>query len=164
MEQIFCQSKFKNLIAVVAQAVIHCIVLGIIIFSGVYFQNWYRSLYGTNTYYLLECWILLFIVLGLCFGLIRKIGNAGKSYLLFFILQYVNFAVYLISVCCFGVYVLALVSSFIAIIFGVHLSVVLFRSKHYFIALLMLLLALLHLCCFYTSFVFCSAQYGVWKD
>lgn len=138
-------------------------VLGFVVFNGHYFQNWYNSPYTVEIHFLIIGWLVLFGLFGVCFYLLWQLSDS-KNYIILFILQFANFAIHLISVYCFAAYILALTSSLLSLIFSIWTGISVLCKRRYLISTLMLILTLLTLYCVFFSTIFCSLEYGIWKN
>lgn len=164
MIKILKYANIKRIACSIIVACIACLILSIIIYKGQYFQNWLNSDYTPYKKIILSGWLLLFVYYGACLYLLSKTNSKENNYLFFFLIQFFSFAVYLISVYCLAAYILATVSSILSIIFSACLSVSLFRNKRYVLMLFVTVIIIIYLYCVVKGILYCSIEYGVWKN
>ncbi len=156
--------KFNKSIIAIIITCLNCIVLGLIVFNGKYFQNGYKSFYINYIHYIVAGWLLYFLISGVCFNYLLYNVNKKNSCIFLFVLQYVLFAINLVSVYCFDAYLIALISSLFSFILTVYLAVVLFKNNQYRVFVILLLLIILYGFTVFSNSVCCSLEYGIWKN
>ncbi len=141
-----------------------CLILSIIVFQGRYFQNWLYSADTLHKVLVIIAWFVLFAFYGVCLSNLLKSNEKQKSYLFLFGIQFLAFAVYVISTYCLATYIIATVSSILSLIFAFLLAIKLFKNKQYALMFLLILIIIYYLYCVFFSMIFCSLEYGTWKD
>lgn len=154
----------KKIVLSVLITCLVCSILSVIIFKGQYFQNWLNSDCATYKPIVLVYWFLFFAYSGICLLCLLQSNSKETNYLFFFATQFLAFAIYLISVYYFSTYILATVSSVISVIFSIRLIITLFKNQQYFTMSLMLVMLFVHLHCVFRGIVYCSMEYGFWKE
>lgn len=141
-----------------------CLILSITIYQAQYFQNWLNSAYAPHKQFIIISWFLLFAYYGVCLFCLWKTNTKGRNYLFLFGIQFFVFAVFVMSLYCFSAYILATVSSIFSMIFSCWLAVKLFKNKQYVLVSLIVVLILIYLYCVFCGILYCSLEYGVWKE
>lgn len=141
-----------------------CLTLSLIVYNGQYFQNWLNSPYAPHKQIIITGWFLLFVYYGICLFCLWQSNRKDSNYLFLFGAQIFTFAIYVISVFCFSAYISATVGSVLSVILSVWLAILLFKNKQYGLMTLLAAAAALYLYLAFRGIIFCSLEYGVWKD
>lgn len=144
--------------------VLTCLVLSIIVYYGRYFQNWLNSEYNSGKWFFIIGWFLLFAYYGICFFYLWQTNRKGRNYLFLFGIQFIAFAVYIISIYCFSAYILASISIVLSLISSFWLAIKLFKNKQYVLMSMIITLILFYFYCLLCGILYCSMEYGGWKD
>ena len=81
-----------------------------------------------------------------------------------YVIQFICFLVCLISRYCFKAYAFSMISCLTSIILTTVLTVKLLKEKQYYIFAVLCFYLVMLICCLFTCVIFCSLEYGVWKD
>ncbi len=141
-----------------------CLILSFVVYYGQYFQNWLNSAYALHKQITIIGWFLLFVYYGICLFCLWQFNKQDSNYLFLFAIQIFTFAVYIISIYCFSAYILVAFSSALSIIFSIWLVNLLFKNKQYVLMSLSVVLVFLYLYLLFCGVLYCSLEYGVWKD
>ncbi len=161
----FIKSKtFGRLVSSFFIITLTCLILSLIVYNGQYFQNWLNSAYAPHKQITIISWFLLFVYYGICLFCLWQSNKKDSNYLFLFAIQIFTFAVYVISIYCFSAYILAAVSSALSIIFSLWLVILLFKNKQFVLMSLLAVLVVLYLYFLFCGVIYCSLEYGVWKD
>ncbi len=139
-----------------------CLILSLIIYKGQYFQNWLNGIYTPHKQVTVICWFLLFAYYGICLFCLWQTNTKERNYLFLFGIQFLTFAIYVISVYCFSAYVLAIVSSILSVVLSFWLVIKLFKNKQYVLMFLLAVILVLCLYCVSCGIIYCSIEYGIW--
>ncbi len=159
--------KLRNIKRIVTSIIITsltCIALSLIIYQAQSFQNWLNSEYTQHKQLIIIGWFLLFAYYSVCLFNLWQTDTKEKYYLFLFGIQFFAFAVYSISLYCFSAYALATVGSILCVIFSFWLAIKLFKNKQYVLMFLIIGLMFIYLYCAFCGVLYCSIEYGVWKD
>ncbi len=154
---------YKRIVITFIITNLSCLILSIIVYKGQYFQNWLNSTYTPHKQITVIGWFLLFAYYGVCILYLWQTNTKERNYLFLFGIHFFAFAVYVLSVYCFSAYVLATVSSIMAVAFSVLLAIKLFKNKHYVLMSMIIGIILIHIYCVFCGILYCSVEYGVWK-
>ena len=164
MAYIMKSQSIRRFVYTVLIIILTCLILSITIYQGQYFQNWFNSKYAPHKQFIIIGWFFLFLYYGICLFCLWQTNNKGRNYLFLFGIQFFAFAVYAISVYCFSAYILATVSSIFSVIFSIWLVIMLFKNKQYALMSLLAVTVLLYFYLVFRGIIYCSLEYGVWKE
>ncbi len=156
--------NFKRALSSLTISCSACLVLSAVVYKGKYFQNWLNSAYASDKRLILIGWFLLFVYYGLCLFRLLQIKEKDTTTLFLFGFQFIAFSVYMIAVYCFSAYALATVGGIFSVIFSCRLVFELLKNRRYVSALLTAAVTALYLYCVFCGIIFCSLEYGVWKN
>ena len=164
MAKIIKNKTFERLLCSFIIATFMCLILSLIVYKGQYFQNWLPSAYASHKQIIIFGWFLLFTYYEVCLFCLWQTNTKERSYLFLFGIQFFAFAVFVISVYCFSAYILATVSSIFSVIFSIWLVIMLFKNKQYALMSLLAVTVLLYFYLVFRGIIYCSLEYGVWKE
>lgn len=155
---------FKRIVITFIITTLSCLILSLLVYKGQYFQNWLNSVYAPHKQITVIGWFLLFGYFGVCYLYLWQANTKERNYLFLFGIQFFAFAVYIISVYCFSAYVLATVSGILSVTFSFWLAIKLFKHKQYVLMSLIIGIILIYLYCVFCGILYCSIEYGTWKE
>ena len=164
MAKIIKNKTFERLLCSFIIATFMCLILSLIVYKGQYFQNWLNSAYASHKQIIIFGWFLLFAYYGVCLFCLWQSNKKDSNYLFLFGVQVFTFAVYEIALYCFSAYILAAVSSILSVIFSIWIIILLFKNKQYALMSLLAVMVLLYFYLVFRGIIYCSLEYGVWKE
>lgn len=139
-------------------------VTNAIICQGQYFKNMLTSFSLTDVIILISIWILLFALFAIGLYILKSKLCNQRNIASLYVIQFICFLVCLISRYCFKAYAFSMISCLTSIILTTVLTVKLLKEKQYYIFAVLCFYLVMLICCLFTCVIFCSLEYGVWKD
>lgn len=151
----------KKLIVVLIFFIFCCIIIAIILYQGQYLQNYINSPYSPQSLLLIK-WIILHLFFALALFLLWSLGNR-KNFILF-TLSYFLHIFRLVSIYCFANYLLSFICSVISLFVFITLLILNIKEKNKLIIVVLILYSFLIITSLFSSIIYYSLEFGIWKD